>query len=56
MLTGSWIVSRRDTGLVVGEFFDERIVRRFNPDVVMIETAHEYLARLNRTVRAGREP
>lgn len=44
---GSWIVSRRDTGEVVGEFFSRQHVAMFNPDRVIIETAGAYLARLN---------
>ncbi len=44
---GSWVVSRKDTGAVVGEFYDRRIVERFNPDKVTVETALKYLCRIN---------
>ena len=50
----SWIVTRRDTGAVVGEFYDARIVARFNPERVIIETAADYLVRLNATLAAAR--
>jgi hypothetical protein len=43
---GSWVVSRLD-GEVVGEFFDRRIVERFDPKKVIIETAMQYLGRIN---------
>ena len=48
---GSWVVTVRDTGEVVGEFFDRRNVERFNPAKVVIETAYQYLVRLNKTIR-----
>ncbi len=48
--SGSWIVSRKDTGEVVGEFFDRKTVERFNPELVTIETAYQYLCRINRQI------
>ena len=47
---GSWVVTRRATGEVVGEFFNWRTVRQFNPAAVVIETAGEYLSRINREI------
>ena len=43
----SWIISRRDTGAVVGEFYDWRNVALFNPETALIETAAGSLARVN---------
>lgn len=45
--SGSWVVCRKDTGAVVGEFYDRRTVERFNADKVTIETAYVYLCRIN---------
>jgi hypothetical protein len=45
---GSWVVSRKSTGDVIGEFFDRRSVERFNPQTCIIETAQQYLARINK--------
>lgn len=50
---GSWIVSRRDTGEVVGEFFSRQQVEMFNPTRVVIEGAGRYLARLNSEIKAA---
>lgn len=44
---GSWVVTRRATGEVIGEFYDRKNVERFNPDKVFIETAAQYLGRIN---------
>lgn len=48
---GSWIITRRATGEVIGEFFNRRIVERFNPQTCLIETAQQYLARFNHLAR-----
>ena len=50
---GSWVVSRRDTGEVVGEFFSRQQVEAFSPDRVIIEGAGRYLARLNSEIKAA---
>jgi hypothetical protein len=44
---GSWIVSLRDTEEVIGEFFDRRTVERFDPERCVVETALQYLGRIN---------
>ncbi len=49
---GSWIVSRRATGEVIGEFFDRTNVERFNPQTCLIETALTYLCRINAAIAA----
>jgi hypothetical protein len=49
--SSSWIVTRRETGEVLGEFFSASLVEKFNPERVTIETAHQYLCRINRTAR-----
>jgi hypothetical protein len=43
----SWVVTRRATGEVIGEFFDREAVARFNPEVCLIETTIDYLGRIN---------
>lgn len=43
----SWVVTRKATGEVIGEFYNRRNVERFNPDKVTIQTATQYLASLN---------
>ena len=50
---GSWIVTRKADGQVVGEFFERRSVERFNPENVIIETAAQYLGRLNSIQKRG---
>jgi hypothetical protein len=51
------VVSRR-TGRPVGELTSKRRARRVNPREFEVLTAHQWLARYNRLVRAagGREP
>ena len=51
-MSNSWVVTRRDTGTVVGEFYDARIVERFNPEKALVETAHAYLCRINAALKA----
>lgn len=46
----SWIITRRSTGEVIGEFYDYRNVARFNPEKVLIETALEHLQRINKQI------
>lgn len=48
---GSWVISRLSTGEVIGEIFDSELRDLINPKVCRIETAAEYLARLNREIR-----
>jgi hypothetical protein len=48
---GSWIVTRLADSEVIGEFFDRAIVERFNPLKVKIETAAQYLGRINAEIR-----
>jgi hypothetical protein len=49
--SGSWIVTRIKDGSVFGEFYDPSNVSKFNPEVCRIETAYQYLTRINRTLR-----
>lgn len=51
---GSWIVSRIKDDSVVGEFFNATTVSRFNPATCRIETAAQYLGRINRLIAAQR--
>lgn len=43
----SWVITRKSDGQVIGEFYKRATVERFNPETVIIETAVQYLARLN---------
>ena len=47
----SWIITRRTTNEVIGEFFDAANVARFNPNTCLIETAMDYLCRINAEIR-----
>lgn len=49
---GSWVVTRKRTGEVIGEFYSRQAVARFSPATCLIETAAQYLARVN-GARAG---
>lgn len=51
---GSWILTRRATGEVIGEVYDRAHVVRFNPATVLIETAAQYLGRINRQIAEGK--
>lgn len=42
----SWIVIRKATGEVIGEFYERANVEKFNPEKVVIQTAAQYLASL----------
>lgn len=42
----SWIVSRK-SGEVIGEFSNRASVAKFSPDTCFVETAQQYLARIN---------
>lgn len=42
----SWVVTRKATGEVIGEFYNRRNVEKFNPEKVTIQTAAQYLASL----------
>ena len=49
----SWIVTRKETGQVIGEFFcTAAMAARFNPDKVLVESAGEYLGRINAAIKA----
>ncbi|MDR8920512.1 hypothetical protein [Burkholderia multivorans] len=49
-ICGSWVVSRKADGEVIGEFFERRNVEAFDPEKVLVETALQYLIRINRTL------
>lgn len=52
--SGSWVVSRKSDNSVIGEFFDPKSLRVFDPRKVRIETAKKYLVRLNRDIKSGK--
>jgi hypothetical protein len=43
---GSWVVSRK-TGEAIGEFYERANVEKFNPATCVVETAAQYLGRVN---------
>ena len=50
---GSWVVTRRDTGEAIGEFYTRANVARFDPAKVVVQTAAQYLGALNARIRAA---
>lgn len=52
---GSWIVTRKADSAVIGEFFSRANVERFDPAKVVIETAQQYLARINLSILGGHD-
>lgn len=50
---GSWIVTARRDGKVVGEFYSRSLVERINTERYSVETAAQYLGRLNRSLLAA---
>lgn len=51
MLCNSWIITRTSDGLAIFETYSATVADRINRDVYTVETAWEYLARINRTIR-----
>lgn len=49
---GSWVVSHHD-GSVIGEFYDRSDVERFNAATCRVETAAQYLGRINTAILKG---
>lgn len=48
---GSWVVCNRASGAVVFETFHRKTAERVNQDKYSVETAVQYLSRLNRKIR-----
>ncbi len=53
--SGSWIVTRIKDGKVIGEFFTRRNVERFDPKKTLVETAYQYLGRVNADIKSRRK-
>ena len=49
--SGSWVVTEKLTGKVVGEFFNQKTVEKINTKKYLVETAGQYLGRINRESR-----
>lgn len=47
----SWVVTRKADGSVIGEFYDQNNVKKFNPETCNVETALQYLQRINREIK-----
>lgn len=45
--SNSWVVTRKATGEVIGEFFDRSNVAKFNGATCRVETAGHYLGRIH---------
>lgn len=50
---GSWLISERDSGTAVLELFERSTVERINQEKYRVETAAQYLGRVNAAIRAG---
>lgn len=52
---GSWIATRIADNSVVGEFFERNNLLKLNPKTIRVETAAQYLGRVNKELREQRE-
>ena len=50
---GSWIISRKSDGKSVLETFSREIAEKINTEKYTIETALQYLCRINRKIRGA---
>lgn len=48
----SWVITRKSTGEVIGEFYNWKNVLKFDPSKCLIETATNYLCRINKEIKA----
>lgn len=46
--SNSWIVTRISNNEVIGEFFNYKNILKFNQEKVKIESAYDYLIRINK--------
>jgi hypothetical protein len=51
--SGSWVLTRKATGEVIGEIFKPCELLFFNPHKVLIETTLMYLSRINQEIKKG---
>lgn len=51
----SWVVTRKATGEVIGEFWNCKNVERFDPAKCLIETTSDYLSRINKEIEAAND-
>ncbi|QSF43515.1 LPD29 domain-containing protein [Paenibacillus tianjinensis] len=49
--SGSWVVSGVKDGSVIGEFYERSNIEKFNPEACLIETALQYLQRINKSIK-----
>lgn len=54
MKTASWIIKELDSGRVILETFDSRVVARLNTDKYIAIPIVEYLQNLNKTIKINR--
>lgn len=50
-ISGSWIVTRIKDSSIICEFYERSNVEKFNPNTCHIETALEYLTRINQVIK-----
>ena len=53
MLTNSWVICRKTDGNAVLETYRQSIADKVNTDAYTVETAHEYLCRINQAIKAS---
>lgn len=56
MLSNSWIIVSKATGQSVCETWLSAVVDAVNTDRYVVLTAHDYLVRLNKAIKAGTAP
>lgn len=49
----SWVVTRKADGRVMRETWNASVAAKVNRDAYTVETAAEYLGRVNRAIRAA---
>jgi hypothetical protein len=49
--SGSWVVTRKVDGSVIGEFYERGNVEKFNSETCVVETRYQYLCRINREIK-----
>jgi hypothetical protein len=50
----SWVIRQKDTGKVIAETYDNRLVGRLNTERYEAVPILQYLGELNRTIREAR--
>ena len=51
--SNSWVITSKDTGLQVFETFQRSVAEKVNLNKYNVETAYQYLCRVNREIKEG---